>query len=81
MSVVRTLALLAGGATIAGALFAAAPAGANPGMPNCGQLNFVCNLIPTMPDLDHDVDMTKGQPPAPAQDNQVPTDVCAIACI
>ena len=80
MSVLRALALAVGGAAVA-ALLAAAPAGANPGMPDCGQLNFVCNMIPTMPDLDHDVDMTQGQPQNVGRENDQPADVCSIACI
>ena len=66
---------------VTAALCAAAPAAADPGMPNCGQLSFVCNMIPTMPELDHDVDMTKGQPAMPPAEDMPPTDVCAVACI
>ena len=62
MSLVRALALAAGGVTAA-ALFAAAPAAADPGMPPCGMLAPVCNMVPTMPELDHDIDLTKQQPP------------------
>ncbi len=79
MSVARTLALIIGGAAVA--VVSAAPAAADPGMPNCGQLSFVCNMIPTMPDLDHDIDMTRGQPAMPPAEDLPPADVCAVACI
>lgn len=77
--------LLAGGLTIAALAFAA-PASADPGMPDCGQLSFVCSLIPTMPDLDHDVDMTKMGPPgavpaAPLPEDLPQADICTVACI
>lgn len=82
MSAVRTLVLTAGG-MVAAALLAAPPAAADPGMPDCGQLAFVCNVIPTMPHLDHDVDMTGRQPPGAELEleNLPPADVCALACI
>ncbi len=82
MSLVRTLAVAAGGVTAA-ALFAAAPATADPGMPPCGMLTPVCNMVPTMPELDHDIDLTKQQPPGTGvdQENLPPADVCAVACI
>jgi hypothetical protein len=83
MSLVRSLALAAGGVTAA-ALLAAAPATADPGMPPCGGLLAqVCDMIPTMPELDHDIDLTKQQPPGTGVDQESlpPPDVCAIACI
>ena len=82
MSLVRALALAAGGVTAA-ALFAAAPAAADPGMPPCGMLAAVCNMVPTMPELDHDIDLTKQQPPGAGVDQESlpPPDVCAVACI
>ena len=76
----RILIALGGGLAV-GALALAAPAAADPGMPNCGQLSFVCNMIPSLPDLDHDVDMTQGQPPMPNAEDLPPADVCAVACI
>lgn len=76
----RMLIALAGGLAV-GTLAVAAPAAADPGMPNCGQLSFVCNMIPMMPELDHDVDMTKGQPAVVPAEDLPPTDVCAVACI
>ena len=52
-------------------------------MPPCGMLAPVCNMVPTMPDLDHDIDLTKQQPPGAGvdQENLPPPDVCAVACI
>jgi hypothetical protein len=82
MFTVRVLGVAAG-AVIAAALFTAAPATADPGMPPCGMLAPVCNMVPTMPDLDHDIDLSKQQPPGTGvdQENLPPPDVCAIACI
>lgn len=79
---IRPLALIAGAVTVA-ALAYAAPAGADPGgMPNCGPLAIVCNMLPSMPDLDHDIDMTKSQPPATVdQENIAPSDVCFLGCV
>ena len=40
------------------ALAFAAPAGAQPGRPPCDlALTFICNIIPSAPELDHDVDL------------------------
>ena len=75
------LLILAFGAIVAVAFGTAAPAAAEPGMPNCGQLSFVCTLIPTMPDLEHDIDLTRGQPPVPPAEDLPPADVCAVGCI
>jgi hypothetical protein len=82
MSVAGTIALAVGGAAAA-ALFAAASAAADPGRPHCGQLEFVCNMLPSMPEFDHDVDMTKLQPPGTGveHENLPPVDVCTVACI
>ena len=77
---VRALMLLAGGVA-AGALMLAAPASADPGQPDCGQLSPVCNLLPTMPELDHDLDLTTGQPAVINQEQLPPVDLCAAGCI
>lgn len=72
-----------GAALAAGSLFAAAQATADPGMPPCpGPLAFVCSLVPTMPELDHDIDMTKGQPAATVDtERMMPVDVCTVSCV
>jgi hypothetical protein len=80
MSVIRMLALAAGSAAVA--MWLAAPALADPGMPPCGMLSPVCNLVPTMPELDHDIDLTIHQPPAGTPSEYLPpADVCTVACI
>ena len=66
------------------ALAFATPAQADPGgIPGCGgPLSIVCNMLPAMPDLDHDIDMTVNQPPATVdQEHMAPTDVCFLGCI
>jgi hypothetical protein len=82
MSMAGTIALAVAGAAAA-ALFTAMPATADPGRPHCGQLAFVCDMLPSMPELDHDVDMTKLQPPGAGAEQQhlPPTDPCSIACV
>lgn len=64
----------------------AVPASADPGGDPCQSgLNFFCKFIPTAPDLDHNIDLTQGQPPAgPAQqapENQPPAPLCAFGCV
>lgn len=80
MFLTRMLALAASGTVVA--LLPVAPALADPGMPPCGALSPVCNLVPTMPELDHDVDLTIHQPPVGAATEQLPpADVCTLSCI
>ena len=80
MPVIRMLALAMGGT--AAVMWPAAPALADPGMPPCGMLSPICNLVPTMPELDHDIDLTVQQPPVGAPSESLPpTDVCTVACI
>ncbi|HME75610.1 MAG TPA: fibronectin-binding protein [Mycobacterium sp.] len=59
MSIIRKTTIAAVGA-VAAAIYLAAPASADPNVSPCG-LAFVpfCALIPVLPDLDHDVDLTK----------------------
>jgi hypothetical protein len=77
MSVVPML-LLAGG--LAAALVLAAPASAEPAQPGCAPLSPVCNMLPTLPELDHDLDLTTGQPELINRENQPPVDPCAAGC-
>jgi len=74
--------LLAAATAGAGALVVAAPAVAEPdGPPPCGMLSVICNMLPMMPELDHDIDMSKNQPPAPPAEDMAPADPCMLACI
>jgi hypothetical protein len=59
MSIIRKTTIAAVGA-VAAAMYLAVPAGADPNVSPCG-LAFApfCALIPALPDLDHDVDLTK----------------------
>jgi hypothetical protein len=67
--------------------FALAPtAGADPSDDSCPlSMVLLCRLIPTAPDLDGDVDLTKQQPPADSTaspvDPSMPADVCSNGCI
>ncbi|SEH61446.1 hypothetical protein SAMN04489835_2040 [Mycolicibacterium rutilum] len=76
-------ALVACGAT----LFAAVPAGAQPGgPPSCElALAFLCRYIPMAPELDHNIDLTEQQPVdpnAPLPESLPPVDPCAaVGCI
>ncbi len=67
----------------AAALALAAPATADPGMPPCaGLLAAICNMVPTLPELDHDIDLTKNQPPANLdQERLPPAEVCTLGCV
>lgn len=78
----RSIAVL-GVAATATALIMAAPAGADPAMPPCGELSPVCGLLPSMPDLDQDIDLTRQYPQGTGldQENQPPADVCAMGCL
>lgn len=63
----------------------ATPAGAQPGRPPCDlALSFICNIIPTAPDLDHNVDLSTQvpvDPNAPDPELQPPLDPCSAGCI
>ncbi|BBZ31493.1 hypothetical protein [Mycolicibacterium confluentis] len=67
----------------AAAVAFAGTASADPGgPPPCGPLGFVCNMLPMMPELDHDLDLTQNQPPATIDtENSVPADACAMGCV
>jgi hypothetical protein len=72
MSAMRKAAIIVVG-TVATGLYLAVPAGADPGSDPCGAAAvFVCRLVPSMPDLDHDVDLT--QDPGALNDGQSPGD-------
>jgi hypothetical protein len=59
MSFVRNVAVAALG-TVATGLLLAAPAGADPGFDPCRSMfNPICRMVPIMPDLDHDIDLTQ----------------------
>jgi hypothetical protein len=59
MSVVMRLAA-AGAVAAAAVICLAAPASADPGDDSCsGVARLVCAFIPTLPNLDHDIDLTK----------------------
>ena len=69
-----------------GALVAlAVPAAAQPDRPPCDlALSFICNIIPTAPDLDHSVDLSTQvpvDPNAPDPELQPPLDPCSAGCI
>ena len=63
----------------------AVPAGAQPDRPPCDlALSFICNIIPTAPDLDHSVDLSTqvpADPNAPDPELQPPLDPCSAGCI
>jgi hypothetical protein len=66
------------------ALVLAPTAAADPGMPPCdGLLATVCGMVPIMPELDHDIDLTKQYPSGGGLDQEhiQPPDVCSLACI
>lgn len=70
MSAMRKAAIIAVG-TVATGLYLAVPAGADPGFDPCrGTAVFVCGLVPSMPDLDNDVDLT--QDPGALNNGQSP---------
>ncbi len=79
MSIRRILALLAGGLTVT-AFVAAGPAVADDEMPACS-LGPLCNMLPIAPQLDHDIDLTKDQPPMLNPDSAPPLDPCSAGCI
>lgn len=63
----------------------ASPAGAQPGRPPCDlALSFICNIIPTAPELDHSVDLSTQvpvDPNAPDPEMMPPLDPCSAGCI
>lgn len=70
---------------LGGSVALAAPAGAQPGRPPCDlALSFICNIIPTAPDLDHNVDLSTQvpvDPNAPDPELMPPLDPCSAGCI
>jgi hypothetical protein len=59
MSFVRNIAIAVLG-TVATGLFLAVPAGADPGFDPChAMFSPICRMVPIMPDLDHDIDLTQ----------------------
>jgi hypothetical protein len=66
------------------AVVVAPAAGADPDAPPpCGMLSPVCGMVPMMPELDHDLDLTTQYPNGGGLDTEhlPPADVCAVACI
>jgi hypothetical protein len=57
MSILKKAAIVALG-TVTTGLYLATPAGADPD-PCRGVAIVICRLVPVMPDLDHDVDLTQ----------------------
>jgi hypothetical protein len=83
VSKIRTLVFFAIGLLIA-SLVVASPASADPEMPSCtGLMILICGVLPSQPDLDHDVDLTSDQPKVPPAPNEgQPFDICATnGCI
>jgi hypothetical protein len=74
-------AVAAGGTAVA----LAGPAGAQPGRPPCDlALSFICNMIPSAPELDHDVDLSTQlpvDPNAPDPETLPPLDPCSAGCL
>ncbi len=59
MPMVRRVVTIFVGAVTTG-LCLAAPASADPGFDPCqSSIAFICRMVPMMPDLDHDVDLTQ----------------------
>jgi hypothetical protein len=59
MSFVRTAAIAVLGTVMTG-LYLAAPAGADPGNDPCRSTFIpICRMLPIMPDLDHDIDLSQ----------------------
>ncbi|CAN5515943.1 hypothetical protein BH10ACT9_BH10ACT9_30460 [soil metagenome] len=74
------IAALTGCLALAGGVLAA-PAPAEP-MPPCElALTFICGMLPAMPELDHDIDLTSEMPPAEALPEPPIADPCAMGCI
>lgn len=81
MSVIKKLAVAAASAAAA-VIYLAVPANADPGNDPCTlAASFLCAFIPTAPDLDHDVDMTKDFGTDNTNpDAKQPTDICIGGC-
>ncbi|MET0900314.1 MAG: fibronectin-binding protein [Mycobacterium sp.] len=74
------IAALVGGLVLAGGMLAA-PASAEP-MPGCElELMLICGMLPAMPDLDHDIDLTSQLPPADALPEPPMANICEMGCI
>jgi hypothetical protein len=59
MSALKRAAIILSG-TVATGLYLAVPAGADPGFDPCrANVTPFCRMVPMMPDLDHDVDLTQ----------------------
>jgi hypothetical protein len=59
MAIVKRAAIIASAAVAAG-LGLAAPAGADPGFDPChSSVLMLCRMLPVMPDLDHDIDLSQ----------------------
>ncbi|CQD17536.1 hypothetical protein BN1232_03928 [Mycobacterium lentiflavum] len=59
MPTLRKAAIVLLGTVVAGLNFAV-PAGADPGFDPCHSMfNPICRMVPIMPDLDHDIDLTQ----------------------
>ncbi len=73
-----------GAVAATGALFLSSPAAADPnGPPPCeGPLGFVCSMVPMMPELEHDIDLTQQQPDSALDlEHAPPADVCTLGCV
>jgi hypothetical protein len=81
--VITGLRLLCACGVAAMSMWLAAPAAADPDpdVPPPCTLGFLCGLVPAMPDLDHDIDLTKGQPPSPPDQETRIADPCFGGCI
>jgi hypothetical protein len=84
MSVIKKAAVLAAGAAAA-VIYLAAPAHADPDDNPCADAPFpvtiICHIVPTSPDLDHDVDLTKDfGTDNGATDDKPPTPICINGC-
>jgi hypothetical protein len=78
--------VIATATALAAGLLLSAPAIAEPGDNPCElAINFLCRFVPIAPDLDHDVDLTRQQPPAdpnaPPPESLPVVDPCAAGCI
>jgi len=78
--------VIATATALAAGLLLSAPATAQPGDNPCElAINFLCRFVPIAPDLDHDVDLTRQQPPAdpnaPPPESLPVVDPCAAGCI
>jgi hypothetical protein len=78
--------VIATATALAAGLLLSAPATAEPGDNPCElAINFLCRFVPIAPDLDHDVDLTRQQPPtdpnAPPPESLPVVDPCAAGCI